>query len=158
MDTTREVELLEPGAMMRRVLRDAARVLDDRPASAQQEGQGSTEPQGAPPMAIFEREGCLIVRVDLPGLEKGDVSVTVTGEALAIDVKPRGDVDEERQDASTPAPTEGKFLRTIGLPEGIDAAAVTAMFADGVLELTVPLPAKAPASASALTELATKRT
>jgi HSP20 family protein len=141
MDETKDVELLEPGALMRRVLRDAHRLLEDRPASTPQDARGFAQSQRAATMEIFEREGCLVVRLELPALEKEDVSVTVTGDVLAIDDERRCEAEEDRQDAYMPEPTNRKFLRTIALPEGIDAGAVTATFADGVLELTVPLPA-----------------
>jgi HSP20 family protein len=148
MDTRRDVELVEPGALMRRMLRDADRLLAERPASTSQDAPGFAEPQGVPPLEIVEREGSLIVRVVLPGLEKEDVSVTVSGDAPAIaDDEPRCEADEDRQDATTTEPTDWTFLRTIALPEGFDAAAVTATFADGVLELTIPLPPVASGSA-----------
>jgi HSP20 family protein len=143
-----DVELVEPGALMRRMLRDADRLLAERPASTSQDARGFAKPQGVPPLEIVEREGSLIVRVVLPGLEKEDVSVTVSGETPAIaDDEPRGEAEEDRQDATTTEPTDWTFLRTIALPEGFDAGAVTATFVDGVLELTVPLPPVAAGSA-----------
>jgi HSP20 family protein len=143
-----DVELVEPGALMRRMLRDADRLLAERPASTSQDARGFAEAQGVPLMEIVERDGSLIVRVVLPGLEKEDVSVTVSGETPAIaDDEPRGEAEEDRQDAYPTRPTDWKFLRTIALPEGFDSA-VTATFEDGVLELRVPLPPVASRSAS----------
>ena len=63
MDATKDVELLEPGALMRRVLRDAHRLLEDRPASTLEDTRGFAESQLTAEMEIFEREGCLIVRL-----------------------------------------------------------------------------------------------
>jgi HSP20 family protein len=78
----------------------------------------------SPPVEIFERDGQLVVRADLPGLTKDDVHVEVTDEALTIEGERR----------------YGTFRRQIPLPEGVNADQVIASFKDGVLEVSRPAP------------------
>jgi HSP20 family protein len=94
----------------------------------------------APPIEMFEREGHLVVRADLPGLTKDDVHVEVTDEALTIEGERRSE-HEERQGAFFHSERRyGTFRRHIPLPEGVNADQVTASFQDGVLEVTMPAP------------------
>jgi HSP20 family protein len=51
-------------------------------------------------------------------------------------------VEEKREDYFRSEREYGSFYRAIPLPEGVKLEDVKAMFADGVLEVSVPLPAK----------------
>jgi len=94
----------------------------------------------SPPMEIFEREGHLVVRADLPGLTKDDVHVEVTDEALTIEGERRSEHEERQGGFFRSERRYGTFRRQIPLPEGVNADQVTASFKDGVLEVSMPAP------------------
>ena len=93
-----------------------------------------------PALETFERDGKLVLQADLPGLSVDDVTIEVDDGVLTIS----GERREEREvDDNGTRRTErqyGRFVRSIGLPEGVRAEDVQASFRDGVLEITVPLP------------------
>ena len=94
----------------------------------------------SPRLDIVERQGELIVRADLPGLTREDVTVSVTGGMLTIEGERKR---EERETAEGYFRTEcsyGSFMRTVPLPEGAMGHRARAAFKDGVLEIAVPLP------------------
>jgi HSP20 family protein len=99
-------------------------------------------PQWMPKIDVFEREQHLIVRADLPGMKKDDVKVEVTDGYLAISGERKRET-EDRTDGVYRAEREyGSFYRAIPLPDGVAAQDVKATFSDGVLEISLPLPAR----------------
>jgi len=100
-----------------------------------------------PQIETFRRGDQLVLRADLPGLRKEDVSVeiedgilTISGERSAEDVEDRdGYYHSER--------SYGQFQRSLALPEGVSGDACDATFKDGVLEVTIPMPKQAERSA-----------
>jgi HSP20 family protein len=93
-----------------------------------------------PPMDLVEGENHFVLEADLPGLTEDDVKIevadgtlTISGERkLAHERSERGWYRIER--------SFGGFSRSLTLPEGVDADAITAEFHDGVLELRIPKP------------------
>jgi HSP20 family protein len=91
-----------------------------------------------PDMDVFEREGKTVVRVDLPGMKREDVNVTVEKDMLLI----RGHREEAKEvkedDYYCSERATGDFSRGISLPEGVKAEQIEATYNDGVLEVVVP--------------------
>jgi HSP20 family protein len=95
-----------------------------------------------PEIDVFERDNYLVTKVDLPGLKKEDVKVEVVDGVLTIWGERANEVKEDEDNYYRCERTFGNFTRTVPLPEGITYKDVKATFVDGVLEVTVPLPAK----------------
>jgi HSP20 family protein len=94
----------------------------------------------APEIEVFEREGQFVVRADLPGLNKEDVRVDVTDNALIIEGERRIEQEERKEGLYRSERSYGRFSRAIPLPEGVDTEGVKAQFKDGVLEVRLPAP------------------
>ena len=95
-----------------------------------------------PDMDLFEQEGKLVVRADLPGLKREDLEVKVEGETLVV----HGHREKEEVEATEYHHCErrtGAFTRTVALPDGFAPDAIEATYKDGVLEVTIPKPAVA---------------
>jgi HSP20 family protein len=93
----------------------------------------------AHPMRIEEymRDGSLIVRAELPGIDPvKDVEVTVSEGLLTI----RGERKEERKEERRSEFYYGSFVRTVSLPTGVDQSNVEAEYKDGILEVRVAMP------------------
>ena len=96
----------------------------------------------APQIDVFERDNRLVTKVDLPGLKKEDVKVEVTDGYLAITGERKAESEEKTDNVYRCERSYGSFYRAVPLPEGAKLEDVKATFADGVLEVSVPLPAK----------------
>lgn len=84
----------------------------------------------------FVEEGAYVVRAELPGIDPDkDVDVTVENDMLII----RGERREETKEKNHREFHYGSFRRSVSLPAGADADAITASYADGVLEVRVPM-------------------
>lgn len=94
----------------------------------------------APRVDVFEREGRLVTKVDLPGVKKEDVSVQVTDGQLALSGERKHETEETKDNVYRSEREYGSFYRAVPLPQGVKLEDVKATFADGVLEVSVPLP------------------
>ena len=99
----------------------------------------------APQIDVFERDNRLVTKVDLPGLKKEDVKVEITDGQLAVSGERHSETKEEKDNVYRCERSYGSFYRAVPLPDGAKLEDVKATFADGVLEVSVPLPAKADA-------------
>ena len=99
-------------------------------------------PQGswAPRVEMFERGNQLVVRADLPGMTKDDVTVEFNDEGITIEGERKNENEEKGEGYYRTERTYGKFFRRVAVPEGVDAEEATANFKDGVLEITMPAP------------------
>jgi HSP20 family protein len=94
----------------------------------------------APRVEVFQRNSELVVRADLPGLNKDNVKVDVTDEAITIQGERQREQEEERGGFYRSERSYGSFRRVIVLPEGAITDQAKASFRDGVLEITMPAP------------------
>lgn len=105
----------------------------------------------APQIDVFERDNQLVTKVDLPGLKKEDVKVEVTDGHLTISGERKSESEEKSDNVYRCERSYGSFYRAVPLPEGVTLDNVKATFADGVLEVSVPLPAQTQAKPRTVT-------
>jgi HSP20 family protein len=139
----------DPFGLLRQMTSELDRVFEEpfwrslqRPFPTASATGGST---WSPEIDVFEKDNRLVTKVDLPGMKKEDVKVEVTDGHLAISGERRSET-EEKKDAFYRCEREyGSFYRAVPLPDGVKLDDVKATFSDGVLEVSLPLPAKADA-------------
>jgi HSP20 family protein len=95
-----------------------------------------------PQVEAFERGGQLIVRADLPGLTKDDINVDITDDAIKIRGERQQEKEENDEGYYRSERSYGSFYREIPLPAGVNADEANATFRNGVLEITMPAPAR----------------
>jgi HSP20 family protein len=91
-----------------------------------------------PKVDVIDRDSEVLVRAELPGVDKDDVEVSVSGGAVTIRGETKRESKEEKGDYYRSEISRGSFQRTIALPGAVDIDRVKAKFRDGVLELTMP--------------------
>ncbi len=94
----------------------------------------------SPQVDVSERDGQLMIRADLPGMDKGDVEIELLGDSIVLRGERREEHREERQGIFHTEVSYGTFYRRIPLPEGVEAATAKASFRNGVLEITMQAP------------------
>jgi HSP20 family protein len=99
----------------------------------------------SPKVDVFEKDNRLITRVDLPGMKKEEVKVEVTDGYLALSGERKRETEEKKDTFYRSEREYGSFYRAVPLPEGVKLEDIKATFADGVLEVSIPLPARAEA-------------
>jgi HSP20 family protein len=97
----------------------------------------------SPAIETFERDGRLVFRAELPGLDKENVNVEIDGDQLVISGE-RTESEEQRRGGRVYSERcYGAFERRITLPEGCDLEDVQASFENGVLEVSITVPEEA---------------
>jgi len=92
----------------------------------------------SPSVDVFEAGGNIVVKADLPGLTKDDITVNLINDTLEISGEKKTEEKVDTRDYLKLERSYGKFSRTLRLPEGLDADKITAKFAEGVLEIRIP--------------------
>lgn len=96
-----------------------------------------------PRVDVFEKNGDLVVKAELPGVKKDDIHVEMDEGDLVIRGERSAESEVKEDDYYRMERSYGSFLRRLALPDGVDAGQVKATFTDGVLEVIVPKPVAA---------------
>ena len=101
---------------------------------------------GVLPVDILEREGALVVRAAIPGIDPNELELTIEKNVLTI----KGAVaypTTENERVYRREVSQGAFSRSLRLPDGLDESKFDAQFANGVVTITLPrLPEEKPRS------------
>jgi HSP20 family protein len=94
----------------------------------------------SPAVDMFEKDDQVVIKAELPGLEKKDISLDLQNGVLTLkgERKYENEVKEEnyyRREMSC-----GKFIRSFTLPGDVDADKIKAEFQNGLLTVEVPKP------------------
>jgi HSP20 family protein len=92
----------------------------------------------APVVDIFEMGDNLVIRAEVAGLEKDDVDISVENNTLTLRGERKREMEFEEKDAYRLERSFGIFTRSFILPKTVDPARISALYKNGVLELTIP--------------------
>jgi len=92
-----------------------------------------------PAVDIFETEAHdLVVRAELPGMNRADIEVTVENATLVLKGEKKFDTEVKDENYRRIERSYGTFHRSFTLPNTVDTAKVAAEFRNGVLTVTLP--------------------
>lgn len=92
-----------------------------------------------PDVDVEELENEFVVSVDLPGVDKKDVKVTIENNLLTIKGERRVEATEEEEGRyHCSERCYGSFQRSFSLPRTVDSSRINAKHTDGVLTITLP--------------------
>ena len=94
----------------------------------------------APAMDLLETEDHFVLRADLPGMTESDVNIELEDNVLTVSGERKAEREEKREGFYRVERAFGSFSRSLTLPKGVDAEAVTAGFDNGVLEVRITKP------------------
>ena len=130
---TPRTDLWDPFASLADIQEEMNRLFD----TSMRRGRRTFDSEYIAPCDIYEEKDKLVVCMDLPGLRKDDVSVTLQEGVLTV----KGERKlQAAKDATyyTQERISGTFTRTVQLPVAVDAGKIDAHFRDGVLEIAMP--------------------
>lgn len=96
-----------------------------------------------PKVDVVERDSEIVVRAEMPGVDKKDLDVSVSDSTVTIKGSTRHEEKEEKGDYYRHEISTGTFSRMVALPANVDGSKAKADFKDGMLELTLPKVEKA---------------
>ena len=92
----------------------------------------------APAVDVYEEKNAVVVKAELPGIEKDEVEVNVNESLLTIRGEKKKEEEVKDTDYYRMERSHGMFSRSVALPVEVDAAGAKAKFSNGVLEVRIP--------------------
>ncbi len=92
-----------------------------------------------PNIDMFDKNGTIVVRADLPGVEKENIDIAISNDTLTIKGEFKEEEDVKEEDFYSCERSRGAFSRTVQLPVEIDSTKAKADYKNGVLEITLPV-------------------
>ena len=92
-----------------------------------------------PPIVdVFEEKDDIVVKAELPGMEKDNIDVNLTDHRLTIKGEKKKEDEVKEENYYRAERSYGSFLRTLDLPKDVRADKVKASFKNGILEIRMP--------------------
>jgi HSP20 family protein len=87
---------------------------------------------------VAEKDDAYVVKASLPGVNPEDVDITLTDNVLTIRGETKDDKDIKQENYHLRERRFGTFVRSVTLPNAVDADKIEALNENGVLTLTLP--------------------
>lgn len=92
----------------------------------------------APAVDIYEKDGNIVLKAELPGVDPKDVDVRVENNLLTLRGERKFDNEVKRDNYHRVERSYGAFSRSFTLPNVVDTGNIKAEYRDGVLHMTLP--------------------
>ncbi|MGE5819045.1 MAG: Hsp20/alpha crystallin family protein [Deltaproteobacteria bacterium] len=92
----------------------------------------------APNVDVYEEKDDIVVKAELPGMEKNDIEVNIQDSQLTLKGEKKKEEKIEQKDYYRCERSYGAFFRSVELPQDVQADKVKASFKNGILEVRLP--------------------
>ncbi len=135
----RLIEELGLGELESRYIEEMER-MQKRMSDLMEDVESKEEEEGvAKPLAdVLETEEAIIVTMDMPGVDKQDVDITILEDELRVVAERKRGAEVAEKDYHKRERTSKKFDRKVLLPARVKMDEAKASLAEGVLEVTLP--------------------
>jgi len=91
-----------------------------------------------PAVDVFEEKDDIVVKAELPGMEKENIEVNLTDHSLTIKGEKKKEEEVKEENYYRSERSYGSFMRTVDLPKDVRADKIKAAFKNGILEVRMP--------------------
>jgi HSP20 family protein len=92
----------------------------------------------SPPLDLYQDKDNLYAKLELPGVNKDDVSISLHEGVLTVSGERKVEAESAEADMYRNERYFGKFNRSVTLPSPVDVSKVKANYTDGILTVTMP--------------------
>jgi len=93
-----------------------------------------------PVVDIFDHEDKIVIKADLPGVDKKDIHVDLKDNVLTLEGERSYEKEVKEDNYYRKERVHGEFRRSFMLPDGLDPDKIKADYHDGVLNIEIPKP------------------
>ncbi|MBD3161195.1 MAG: Hsp20 family protein [Candidatus Eisenbacteria bacterium] len=101
-------------------------------------GESLVDSAWIPAVDIFQDADNYHVHVDLPGMQRDDIDITMSGDSLTISGEKKRESKQDDDNFFRVERSFGRFSRSMRLPSSVDAERISAKYQDGVLQIVIP--------------------
>lgn len=91
-----------------------------------------------PAVDLYEEKDDIVVKAELPGMDKDNIEVNLTDHTLTIKGEKKKEEEIKEENYYKSERSYGSFIRTVELPRDVHADKVKASFKNGILEVRLP--------------------
>lgn len=91
-----------------------------------------------PAVDILEKEGNLILRAELPGVNEKDIDIKLEGNVLTLKGERKLESEEKKHNYHRVESFYGSFTRSFTLPDTVDVEKIKADYKNGILSISIP--------------------
>ena len=92
----------------------------------------------SPALDVFDQKDNFMVKVELPGMKKEDIGISLHEGVLTVSGERKHEVERKEGQTFRSERYFGKFQRSVTLPATVDASKVKATYKDGILSIDLP--------------------
>ena len=92
----------------------------------------------APALDLREDKDSLVATVEVPGMKKEDIEVSVHEGVLSVSGERTREAESDEAGVHRSERSYGRFQRTLSLPKPVKASDIKAAYKDGILTITMP--------------------
>jgi len=137
------VRWLDPFRDLSAIQERMNQIFEDALARSRGREEGLGTGMWTPAVDIFENNDFVVVKAELPGVERNLISVEVKDGILSLRGERKFEKEVKEESYHRIERSYGRFQRSFSLPVSVDQDRVTARFEDGVLEVKLPKKEKA---------------
>lgn len=132
------VRWLDPFRDLTSIQERMNQIFEDALARTRGRDEGLRTGMWTPAVDIYEKNDAVVVKAELPGVERDQISVEVKDGILTLRGERKFERDVKEESYHRIERSYGTFLRSFSLPVSVDQEKVKAKFKDGVLEVELP--------------------
>lgn len=127
-----------PGHDLRRMQHEIDRLFHDFfPASNEKQAEEKTS-MWTPRVDLSETEDAYILKLDVPGIDKKDLTINFKDGTLTVSGERKADTREEGKNFVRMERQFGHFFRSFNIPSAVKTDKIAASYTNGELEIQVP--------------------
>src|SRR4030066_88158 len=132
------VRWLGPFRDLSRIPERVNQIFEEALARSRGREEGLRTGMWPPAVDIYENNDSVVVKAELPGVERDQISVEVKDGILTLRGERKFEKEVKEESYHRIERSYGNFQRSFSLPVSVDQEKVTAKFKDGVLEVKLP--------------------
>ena len=101
-------------------------------------GFGQLAGAWSPAVDVYDSKDSILVKADLPGLNKDEIDINVEDDTLTIRGEKKQEERRQEKGYVREERSYGSFYRALTLPSSVETQKVSAHYKNGVLEITLP--------------------
>ena len=121
------------------ILQDRMNRLFNEAHSPRQSDDLMSRGTWTPAVDIYEVDGALVLKAELPDMRREDIDVSVENNTLTIRGERKLDHEIKQESFHRIERAYGSFVRSFSLPHTVDAGKIGAEYKNGVLSVKLPV-------------------
>ena len=120
------------------MLQDRMNQLFDNPGRGWRDNEPSATTTWSPAVDIYETESAIVVKAELPGMERKDITLNLENNVLTLRGERRFEKETKEENYHRIERSYGGFSRAFSIPVTVNEEKIQADYKDGVLKILLP--------------------